>query len=310
MIIFARQFNIFAKKYCMKAQPIEWSDIPYLLAVCEAGSLSAAARALGVNHSTVFRRIEGVESRLGVRLFERLSQGYVMTPEGEYFFEKAKSLQDGMNGVQRELSGKDLRLEGTLSVTTTDSLLQYLMPIFMNFQERYPDIELRILSDSHSLDLMQRDADVAIRPTINPPEHWSGREIGKIVCATYAHSAYWQDVEKRPANEQRWIMLDFDLDQSPMTKITLKRKPNQSPTTIVNTVVGVVDYIRSGKGIAVLPCYLAEMHPELVRIGERDTSEVWELWLLSHPDLRRSARVHAFFEFVAANIPNSLSRPD
>ena len=122
----------------MKSQPLEWSDIPFVLAVCEAGSLSAAARNLGVNHSTVFRRIEGVEARLGVRLFERLSQGYVMTPAGELFFEQAQGLRDGLNGIQRELGGQDLRLEGTLSITTTDSLLQYLTQSSLSFRISTP----------------------------------------------------------------------------------------------------------------------------------------------------------------------------
>ena len=169
----------------MKAQPLEWSDVPFVLAVCEAGSLSAAARNLGVNHSTVFRRIEGVEARLGVRLFERLAQGYVMTPAGELFFRQALELRDGLNGIQRELGGQDLRLEGTLSITTTDSLLQYLAPVFSEFQNKYPEIDLRLLSDAQSLDLMQRDADIAIRPTLRPPEHWSGRQIGTVVCSKY-----------------------------------------------------------------------------------------------------------------------------
>lgn len=290
----------------MKAQQIDWSDIPFVLAVCEVGSLSGAARLLDVNHSTVFRRIAAVESRLGVRLFERLSQGYVMTPAGEHFYREAQKLRDGMHGIQRELSGQDLRLEGALSVTTTDSLLQYLMPVFADFQTQFPDIELRLLSDSRSLDLMQRDADIAIRPTANPPDHWSGRRVGMITCAAYAHRDYWEAVKDRAEESRRWVTLDVNLKQSPMSQMTAKLKPPTSPVTIVNTVLGMAHYVRSGDGLAVLPCYHGDAYPELVRICEPDNNHNWELWILSHPDLRRSARVHAFFEFVGKTISNEL----
>ena len=157
-----------------------------------------ASRVLGVNHSTVFRRIEGVETRLGVRLFDRQSHGYVMTPAGELFYERARTLCEGMNGIEMALAGKDLRLEGKLTVTMTDSLLHWLTPVFQGFQEQHPDVELRILSDAQSLDLMQRDADIALRPTPNPPDHWVGRKLLPIHCALYAHEDYWRAVESRP----------------------------------------------------------------------------------------------------------------
>ena len=286
----------------MKSQKLDWSDVPYVLAVCEAGSLSAASRLLGVNHSTVFRRVEGVEARLGVRLFERLSHGYVMTAAGEHFFQHALSLREGMNQIQLEIGGKDLRLEGDLAVTTTDSLLSCLAPLFSAFQEKHPDVELRLLSDARALDLMQRDADIALRPTYNPPEHWVGRRLLPIVCATYAHERYWNVAKSLPAEDHRWVTLDDDLDQSPMSQITALKKPRDAKVTVVNTMMGVFDMVRSGLGIAAMPCYLGETCPGLVRVHEQDDSINWDLWLLAHPDVRRSARVHAFFEFATNNI--------
>ena len=285
-------------------QKIDWSDIPFLLAVCEAGSLAGAARMMSVNHSTVFRRIEGVEARLGVRLFERHSHGYVMTPAGELFYSRAIVLCQGMNQIQLELGGKDLRLEGVLTVTTTDSLLHSLSPVFLRFQEAHPDVELRFLSDSQSLDLTRRDADIALRPTLNPPDHWVGRKLAKITCATYASKAYWEAGNAQDPSSMRWIMLDDDLDQSPMSKITVMKKASLARTTVISTVMGVLDGVRAGLGVAVLPSYLGDRKPDLVRIDEPDPSIVWDLWLLAHPDVRRSARVHAFFEFASQHISN------
>lgn len=288
------------------AQLIDWSDMPFILSVCEAGSLAGAARMMDVNHSTVFRRIEAVEKRLGVRLFERQSHGYVMTPAGELFYERAIVLCDGMNRIELELGGKDLRLEGRLTVTTTDSLLHVLTPLIAQFQDAHPDVELRILSDARPLDLSRRDADIALRPTLNPPEHWVGRKLSKVRCATYATAGYWEQAQALRSEERRWVMLDDDLDQSPMSKITTLKMAKGARVTIVSTVMGVYDAVRSGLGLAVLPVYLGDENRDLVRLDEPDPRNIWDLWVLAHPDVRRSARVHAFFNYAKDNIADAI----
>ncbi|MEM8793847.1 MAG: LysR family transcriptional regulator [Pseudomonadota bacterium] len=283
-------------------QKLDWSDVPFILSICEAGSLAGAARMMGVNHSTVFRRVEGVEARLGVRLFDRQSHGYVMTPAGELFYQRASVLCDGMNSIEMALAGQDLRLEGDLTVTTTDSLLYWLGPMFRAFQRQHPDVELRLISDARSLDLMQRDADIALRPTSSPPDHWVGRKLLPIDCAVYAHESHWTEVQDLPADQQRWVALDDELYRSPMSQMTRARKPQEAPTTVVNTVMGAYDMVRSGLGVGALPCYLGEGEPELVRLHDADDDFTWDLWLLAHPDVRRSARVHAFFDFASCMI--------
>ncbi|MEM6987731.1 MAG: LysR family transcriptional regulator [Pseudomonadota bacterium] len=294
------------KSRARHAQQLDWSDMPFVLSVCEAGSLAGAARMLDVNHSTVFRRIEGVEARLGVRLFERKSHGYVMTPAGELFYERAIVLCEGMNQIELELGGRDLRLEGPLTVTTTDSLLHVLSPVFSQFQEDHPDVELRILSDTRAMGLSRREADIALRPTLNPPGHWVGRKLATVPCAPYATTVYAKAVAKQPDATRRWIRLDDDLDQSPMSKLTALLKHRDAPVTVVSTVMGVYDAVRAGLGQAVLPCYLGDADSGLIRLEKPGTSGVWDLWLLAHPDVRRSARVHAFFEYATTAVADAL----
>ncbi|MEM7683297.1 MAG: LysR family transcriptional regulator [Pseudomonadota bacterium] len=293
----------------LSLQKLDWSDVPFILSVCEAGSLAGAARMLGVNHSTIFRRVEGVEARLGVRLFDRQSRGYVMTPAGELFYRRAILLCDGMNDIEMALAGQDLRLEGELTVTTTDSLLHVLTPVLMTFQEKHPDVELRLLSDILPLDLMQRHADVALRPTQNPPEHWVGRKLLRIECAVYAQRDYWDAHKGAPPDQRRWLVLDEDLYRSPMSQMTRARKPKDAPATIVNTVIGVFEMTRSGLGIAALPTYLGERDTDLVRVHDPEDAFTWDLWLLAHPDVRRSARVHAFFDFASSAITEETLLP-
>ncbi|MEM1053628.1 MAG: LysR family transcriptional regulator [Pseudomonadota bacterium] len=280
--------------------------MPYLLSVCEAGSLAGAARMLGVNHSTVFRRIEAVEVRLGVRLFQRLARGYVMTTAGERFYERAILLCKGMDEVERELGGQDLRLEGPLTVTTTDSLLHCLAPVFAQFQQAHPDVELRLLSDVQALDLMQRDADIALRPTNSPPERWIGRDLSSLSFATYAHRDYWQAVQVEDPESYRWIVLGDDLNQSPMSKITLRCKHERAKSTVLNTMMSVFDMVNAGFGMAAMPCYLGEKHKDFVRVHDLDESAGWHLWLLAHPDVRRSARVNAFYDFASKHITDAV----
>jgi len=283
-------------------QKLEWADVPYLLSVCEAGSLAGAARKLGVNHSTVFRRIEAVEARLGVRLFERLTRGYVMTAAGERFYERATLLCAGMNEIERELSGQDLRLEGPLTVTTTDSLLHCLAPLFARFRQMYPDVELRLLCDVQALDLMQRNADIALRPTNAPPDHWIGHELSKLSFATYAHVNYWDVIQDKDPEDYHWVVLGNDLNQSPMSKLTLRCKHDRAKSTVLNTMMSVFEMVNAGCGISAMPCYLGEKHKHLVRVHGPDDNADWRLWLLAHPDVRRSARVNAFYDFARKNI--------
>ena len=291
----------------MNAQMIDWNDIPLVLAICETGSLSGAARKLGCNHSTVFRRLNGLEEKLGVSLFERSGRGYVMTAAGEHFFQQGLELKERVIGIERDLSGQDLRLEGPLTVTTTDALQHRLTPIFLAFQKKFPHVELRLIAGTHFLDVGQRAADIALRPTNHPPEQLIGRKLLPIAYAIYAHTDYLNDLQGVPPEHHRWVCLDESMTSSPMVKLTALHKADGAPVTVTTSVIGVFDLVRAGLGIAALPCFLGEKSPELVRLHRPDPAFNSELWMLAHPDIRRSARIHAFFGFATEQIRQSCS---
>lgn len=286
-----------------KTHELEWSDIPYILAVCNTGTLSGAARSLNVHHSTVFRRVEAVEKKLGVRLFDKLNHKYILTMEGKFFYEHAIELQHRINEIERSLSGQDLRLEGVLTITSTNSLLYSLAPILTEFQHQYPDTELRIISEAKPLNLAQRDADIAIRPTANPPEHWIGRKLTPISFAPYIR------VEKQPTRKQetRWIVLSDEFKHSPMHKLASSLIPDDAPKTIINNVLVMLDLVKQGLGVGVLPCYLGDAEKDLTRFQEPDKSFDWDVWILSHPDLRNSAKIKAFNDFAIDKMKATLS---
>jgi DNA-binding transcriptional LysR family regulator len=170
---------------------MDWDDLRYVLAVGNAGSLAGAARTLGVNHTTVLRRIGAFEQRLGVRLFERLPTGYVLTAGGEQLIAAARNIDATVTTLERKLAGQDLRLAGTVRVTTTDTVMGSILPeILAEFRHSHPGIQVEIAVSNLMFNLTKREADVAIRPAADPPETLIGRRISGIAFAVYGSPDY------------------------------------------------------------------------------------------------------------------------
>ncbi len=161
-------------------QDRDWDDLRYFLSVGRQGSLSAASKQLNVNHSTVLRRIASLEHKLGVRLFERHPTGYVMTLAGEELRARLANVADQIESAQRQLSGRDIALSGSIRITTTDTLAHGLLtPYFAKFRRVQPGIQLQLTMSNAFFSLSKREADVAIRPSNTPPENLIGRRVGR-----------------------------------------------------------------------------------------------------------------------------------
>src|SRR5258706_11350848 len=155
-----------------------WDDLRYLLAIARNRSLAGAARALAVNHSTVFRRLNAFERELGVRLFERLPEGYVPTVEGEEIRRQAEAIEASMHALERTVAGRDYRLSGEIRMTTAPSLASdYVAGYLAEFRQRYPEIRVEIAVGDHDFDLARREADIALRATLRLPEFLVGRRV-------------------------------------------------------------------------------------------------------------------------------------
>lgn len=275
----------------MNEQALHWDDLRVVQAIAEAGSLSGAGRRLGTSHATVFRRLNAIEQRLGVALFERSRMGYAPTPAGEDLAATASRVEAEVHGVERRVAGRDLRLSGTIRVTTTDTLLVGLLsPVFADFQRVHPEIVLEVAVSNQLFNLSQRDADVAVRPSLSPPEHLVGRRVGCIGQAVYARADSAADA---------WVGPDRHLGYAALDAWMTENGANERCRYRVDTMFGMLAAARNGLGRAVLPCYLADAEPALERIGEPIPELATDLWLLTHPDLRRVARIRAFMAFVA-----------
>ena len=274
---------------------IDWDDLRYVLAVADSASLAAAARALGVNHTTVLRRVAAFEARLKVRLFDRLPSGYALTAAGEEILAMARELSGQVAALERRILGQDLRLDGSLRVTTTDTLMAGLLPpLFARFLADHPGITLEVTTTNQLANLTKREADVAIRPAAAPPESLVGRKVADVAFAAYARP----DLAGVPGGERRWIGTDAGLAGTVAARWLAAEVPAGAVALRADSLVGMAEAASAGIGATVLPCYLGDRWPGLARLGGPIDNPRSALWVLTHEDLRRTARVSTFTEFM------------
>ena len=281
-----------------------WDDLRLIKAIADRKSLPAAAKDLGINHSTVFRRLNQIEAMLDRSLFERHRAGYTVTSAGEDVVALASRLGEDIAAVMRKIAGEEPSPAGELRVTTNDTLLASLLtPLFADFLARCPDIRLDIVLSNQALNLSKRDADVAIRATDNPPETLVGRRVARIAWALYGRASNFPEpTEADDRFDRRWISLGDNLGHFNTVKDIRRAVRPENVVYKVNTVLGLAEAVEAGIGIGHLPCFIADARPSLKRLEAPNPSYATDLWLLTHPDLRHAPRVRAFLDFLAAEI--------
>ncbi|WP_342359123.1 LysR family transcriptional regulator [Terrarubrum flagellatum] len=280
-----------------------WDDFRLVRAIAQARSLAGAATALGVNPSTVFRRLGEVEERIGAKLFERHRSGYALTPAGEEMAGLADRFDEDVAAFRVKLAGRDIKPSGDLRVTMSESLLAYLVtPVLAAFRKSCIDIRLDVVVTNQSLNLSKRDADVAIRATDQPPENLVGRRIAQMGWAIYAprpvDGAAPPTLEDAIA-QSTWVALGDGFERVSAYKYVRDNVAADRIAYRVNSVLGLTEAVESGAGVGPLPCFIADARPGVVRITPVQPEFTAGLWLLTHPDLRHSPRVRVFMDFAA-----------
>lgn len=178
---------------------VDWDDLRFVLALARARRLSGAAAALATTHTTVARRIQGLEAALGSRLFERERDGYLLTSAGQEAVQVAERLEVELLALEARVVGGEVKLAGKLRVSTMDILLRRYQQVFASFVAAYPDVELTLLCSDHEASLARREADVALRLTGQPTEHLVGRRLGRVDFAVYAERRLARRVGRQAA---------------------------------------------------------------------------------------------------------------
>jgi DNA-binding transcriptional LysR family regulator len=284
-----------------------WDDLRLVKAIADARGMPGAAAALGLNHSTIFRRLGQLEATLGAPLFERRRTGYAVTPAGEEMTALAARVDEDITAFARKVAGRQISPAGELRVATNDSLLVHLLtPLFARFQQQCPDIRLDVVIGNPALNLSKRDADVAIRATDNPPENLVGRRIARIAWALYGRASDFPEPETPPTLEalkqRSWVSLGEDLGALKVVRFVAETVPAAHVRYRANTVLGLAEAIEAGIGIGHVPCLIGDVRPSLARLMPPDPDFAADLWLLTHPDLRQSPRVRAFLDVMAAEL--------
>ncbi len=248
----------------------------------------------------MFRRINRFERAVGARLFERLPDGYQLSIAGEELLEHAQRIGQEVDALQLKISGKDYRPSGTVRLTAPDNLAYVFLPQYLrSFSSSYPDISFELLVGAATLDLTRREADLAIRATTDPPPHLVGRRVLGLKWAFYASPSYisefGQPNTQAALSKHRLLAADGELARLP----AFRRLASTFADAIVmtcSTLNAMSAMAEAGHGIALLPD--DQMKPTLVRIFEVEPEFISEIWLLTHPELRRTERIRLLLEHL------------
>lgn len=284
---------------------MDWDDFRLVQAIATHRSLAGAAAALGINQSTVFRRLGALEERLGTRLFERHRTGYAPTAAGEEMVALAERMAEDITGFERRVSGRDLRPTGELRVTTAHTMLTHLLiPVLATFRRTHPGIRLDLVISETELNLSKRDADVAIRATDRPPDVLVGRRLAEIAWAVYGAPGVIGGRRFDPAEARLYDWVGFAANLAGLKAakwLAQHVEPARQVLTLSN-VLGLTEAAAAGIGLAMAPCFLGDATPGLTRLTAPDPTLASGLWALTHPDLRTTARVRVFLDHVASEI--------
>ena len=279
---------------------MHWSDVQLFVAVVRNGTVRGAARALRLDPSTVSRRIAALEHAIGARLFERTSRGLVLTASGTLMVQCGERVDGELEELGRRIVGRDRRLSGVVRVTFPGSFTALVHAAIGTFLEHHPAIEVELLTLDVPIDVDGRQADVAIRVADRPPQHLVGRRVASLAGALYASREYLEHHDEAlEASVHAWIDWDRRLASKPAIAWVEERYPRRRVVARGLSTADVLHAVLAGTGIGPLPCIVGDAEPSLVRLVDAP-KEVWSsVWLLTHGDLRRAARVRAVIEHLA-----------
>lgn len=282
---------------------MDWNDLRFVLALSRHGSLSAASRALSVEHTTVGRRLTSLEETLRARLFDRTPEGYVATASGEVVLAHARAIEDRTLSLEREVSGRDARVGGTVRITGLDAFVnELLLPNLASLRARYPDLDIVAAAEIQVVDLSRREGDIGIRFARPRDPNLVARKLADIGSALFAsrdyvarrgylhdpHDLTGHDVvryapEFASASEEEWIE-----EHAKGARVAVRVS---SPTSHLRA-------LRLGLGVGIHECHAGDSYPELVRMSPKPVlMEAW--WAVVHVDMARTARVRAVLDFLS-----------
>jgi DNA-binding transcriptional LysR family regulator len=290
---------------------LDWDDYKVFLSLARAGTLSAAARTLHVNQSTMSRRLQALEAAAGARLFERTASGYSLSAAGEAVRGHIEQLEVQAIGIERQLLGQDARPTGRVRLAASDSFAAwFLVPRLERFQRLYPGIELELFTGNQPVNLARREADISLRLRRPKEPNLIARRLAQAGWAVYAKSSYLEAYGKPSARGRmrghKLIGLDTELRGTVGARWLAKQGSRGEVVLRCNSLISQAAAVVAGLGISALPCLFGDREPGLVRalphvIGAH------EVWLVVHPDVKGSARVRVVMDYLTELVTASAA---
>lgn len=279
-----------------------WDDYRFVAVLARTGSLTETSRLLSVDRSTVQRRIKALEARLGYSLFLKNGAQYKPLAEAQPILAAARTLESAINPAASPAPGETLA--GNLAVTTTDSIyLSGVSNMIDAFQERHPSLRIDLAVTTQRLQLDKMEADVAIRPSDSPPDHFIGRRVCDLAFGVYSSRKYLEQNAGRRRDEHSWLTVSDRMSASPPGRWMEAYVPPERRVLRADSFIAIAEACRLGRGAAMLPRAYAARLPDLVALDHlMDAPHKTGLWLLTHPDMRNNPRVRAFLDFIGKRL--------
>jgi DNA-binding transcriptional LysR family regulator len=286
----------------------DWNDLRHLLAVARHGSTLAAAKVLGVNQSTVHRRLCELERRLGRRLVERHPTGYRLTAVGQELLPLAERIEMAVEDFERLAASSDADLVGTVRVTCPETVGYRMMktPLLDTFRARYPGLRIELLMVDRVLDLAKGEADIAFRTAPPQDNALVSRKLADVPWAVFASRSYIDrhGRPERPEDISKHNVIGFDggIAGHPAARWLRSIAPEARIAAACTSTPALVLAVKSGAGVAALPIVAVAHEPDLVQVLGPISSLVLHFYLVFHRDMQRTPRVRAFCDFVTEEI--------
>lgn len=281
---------------------MNWDDLRHVLALAKAGSLARASKELGVDHTTVGRRIDALEADLGVRLFTRTKAGYVLTQEAEALLPEMQQVEAAVLALERCAHARDKGLEGTVRITAAETFsARYLAPRLAAFGRQHPGLNIELATGPNIFDLGRREADVAVRMFKSRHEDLVVRRAGELTYSLYATETY---LARRPAPRAPEELRDHEIvcgearPESVESEWIRRLAPGARIVFTSNLTMALLGATLAGAGIGVLPCYLGDAEPALRRLPMPEEPSQ-SIWLVVHRDLQQTRRVRVVLDFLS-----------
>jgi DNA-binding transcriptional LysR family regulator len=280
---------------------MDWDHLRFVLAVAEAGGLSAAGRVLRVDPATVSRRLDAIEAELKAKLFHRSRRGLDPTEAGSKLVARARRIDEEVRSLRFELSAEDRGLGGTVTITATEALAAgFVVPALADFRAAHPEIAIEVVTDIRALDLGRREADIALRLSQPHQGDLRMRRLGSVGYALYAAPAY---IEHRGRPETGWSghgLIEWPSDYTVIPQVVWLREQAAEAEVVLRSTSSVTRLAaaRAGLGIALLPCLLAATDPGVVRLPSEGAPSQ-PMWLVHHRDLAAVPRIRVTLDYLA-----------